>query len=131
MVGACRRHTDGCTGLSHGRQAGTDGQLPGYEVRPASGTACLRVIVGESHAFGCKLVKMRRPARHDALVVGTDVEPADVVTHDIDDVGFLGISSFGFLTDSTDKSDCQHGCQQQNPCPTFQHVHVHPPRKNS
>ena len=116
-------------GLAHCRQAGTDRQLPGDEVRPARGAACLRVIVGEPHSFGCKLVEIRRSACHDALVVRTDVEPADVVTHDIDDVGLLGVSSFGFLTDSTDKSDCHHGCQQQNPCPPFQHVHVHPPHK--
>jgi hypothetical protein len=32
---------------------------------------------------------MRRLAGHDAAVVGTDVEPADVVAHDKEDVGLL------------------------------------------
>jgi predicted ATPase len=33
-----------------------------------------------------ELVQVRRLAGHDALVVGTDVEPADVVAHDDDDI---------------------------------------------
>ena len=37
-----------------------------------------------------QLVEVRRLAGHDAPVIGADVEPADVVAHDDDDVGLLG-----------------------------------------
>src|SRR5262249_14853000 len=46
-------------------------------------------IVGEPHAFRRQLVEVRRPAGHDALVVDADIGPADVVTHDEDDIGPL------------------------------------------
>jgi hypothetical protein len=36
-----------------------------------------------------KLVEIRRPARHHAAVVGTDVPHADVVAHDDENVGLL------------------------------------------
>jgi hypothetical protein len=60
--------------------------LPGDEVGASGGAACLRVIVGKAHAFGGELVEIGRLARHDALVIGADVEPADIVTHDDEDV---------------------------------------------
>jgi hypothetical protein len=47
------------------------------------------VVVGEQHALGGDSVEVRRPARHHAAMVGTDVPDADVVAHDDDDVGAL------------------------------------------
>ena len=43
----------------------------------------------KQHALGGQPVEVRRPAGHDAPVVGADVEPADVVAHDEDDVRLL------------------------------------------
>ena len=62
------------------------GSSPGDEVGAAGGAACLGVVVGEQHPLGGQLVEIRRPAGHDAPVIGADVEPADVVAHDEDDV---------------------------------------------
>src|SRR6185436_11144511 len=45
------------------------------------------IIVCEPHAFGGQLVEVRRLPGHDALVIGADVEPADIVAHDDKDVG--------------------------------------------
>ena len=73
-------------GLADRGQAGADRQLAGDEVRAARGAARFGVVVGEAHALGGQPVEVRRSAGHDALVVGADVEPADVVAHDEDDV---------------------------------------------
>ena len=81
-----RRHADRRAGLADGRQAGADRQLAGDEVGAARRAARLGVVVGEAHALGGEPVEVRRPAGHDALVIGADVEPADVVAHDEDDV---------------------------------------------
>ena len=82
-----RRHADGGAGLAHRGQPGADRQLAGDEIGAARRAARLGVIVGEQHAFGGELVEVRRLARHDAAVIGADIEPADVVAHDEDDVG--------------------------------------------
>ena len=79
-------HADLRPGLPDGRQARTNGKLAGDEVRAAGGAAGLRVVVGEAHAFGREAVEVRRAARHDSLVIGADIEPADIVGHDGDNV---------------------------------------------
>ena len=63
--------------------------MPGDEVGAAGGAARFGVVVGESHALGGELVEVRRLAGHDALVIGADIEPADVVTHDDENVRLL------------------------------------------
>jgi hypothetical protein len=73
-------------GLADGGQTGAQWNLPGDEIGAAGGAACFRVIIGEAHAVGGELVEIGRLSRHDALVVGADIEPADVVTHDDQDV---------------------------------------------
>ena len=83
------RHADVGAGLADGGHAGADRQLAGDEVGAARGAARLGVVVGEHHALGGQLVEVRRLAGHDAAVVGADVEPADVVAHDDEDVGLL------------------------------------------
>ena len=84
-----RRHADRRARLADRREAGADRQLAGDEVGAARGAARFGVVVGEAHAFGREPVEVRRAHRHDALVVGADVRPADVVAHDHDDVGLL------------------------------------------
>ena len=80
------RHADGGAGLADRGQAGTDRQLAGDEVGTTRGAARLGVVVGEAQACRRQPVEVRRAARHDPLVVGTDVEPADIVAHDDQDV---------------------------------------------
>src|SRR5271157_2818129 len=55
--------------------------------RPAA--TRLGVIVGEPHALGRQLIEIRRPTRHYAFVIRANVEPADVIAHNDDDIGFL------------------------------------------
>src|SRR5262249_48092863 len=64
------------------RQAGADRRLPGDESGASSGAALLAV----QGAFLSDAVDVRSPVAHDAVVVGTDVEPADIVGHDHQDV---------------------------------------------
>ena len=86
MVGAC---ADIGACLADRGHSGTDRQLAGDEIRAASGAARLRIVVGKAHALGREPVEIRRFARHDALMISADVEPADVVAHDEEDVGLL------------------------------------------
>jgi hypothetical protein len=65
------------------------GDCPVNEGRAASGAALLAVPVGEQGAFLRDTVDVRRLVAHHALVVGADVEAADVVAPDDEDVGFL------------------------------------------
>ena len=85
-----------CLGQTLGRarqadlgEAGADGRLPGDERRAAGGAALLAVPVGEQRALLGDAVDVRRPVAHHAHVVGADVELADVVAPDDEDVGFL------------------------------------------
>jgi hypothetical protein len=82
-------HTDVGTGLANRGQTRTDRQLAGNEGSAPGGAARLGIIVGEHHALGGKLIQVRRPAGHDAAVIGADVEPADVVAHDDQDIRLL------------------------------------------
>jgi hypothetical protein len=82
-----RGHADVGARLADRRQAGAQGDLAGDEARPSRRAAGLGIIIREQHALRGELVEVRRLARHHAAVIGADVEPADVVTHDEDDVG--------------------------------------------
>ncbi len=72
-------------------EAGADGRLPGDECRAAGGAALLAVPVGEQRALLGDAVDVRRLVAHLAHVVGADVELADVVAPDDEDVGLLGL----------------------------------------
>ena len=67
-------------------QAGADRRLAGDEGRAAGSAALLAVPVGEDRAFLADAVDIGRAVAHDAHVVGADIEPADVVAHDEQDV---------------------------------------------
>jgi hypothetical protein len=102
-----RRQADIGAGLADRRQSSPDRQLAGDEIGAACGAARFGIIVGEAHALRRQLVKVGRFARHDALVVGADVEPADIVTHDEQDIRplLLGLSC-----------GWDHGDRQQRDC---------------
>lgn len=90
-LGQCRVtrvQTDRRAGQAHGGQAGADRQLPGDEGGAPGGTARLRVVVGEKHAFAGDAVDVGR-GHHHPVAVGADVPVADVVTEDDEDVGSL------------------------------------------
>src|SRR5262249_50106832 len=67
-------------------QAGADRRLPGDEGGAASGATLLAVEVGEHRALLRDAVDVGREVAHNSVVVATDVEPADVVSHDKKDV---------------------------------------------
>ncbi len=67
-------------------QAGANRRLAGDERGAAGGTALLAIPVGEHRAFFGDAVDVRGPIPHDAVVVGADVEPADVIAPDDQDV---------------------------------------------
>src|SRR5262245_12322881 len=73
--------------LAYRGQTSADRQLPGDEIRPTGCAACFGIVVGEPHSFGGESVEVRCLPRHDALVIGTDIEPTYVVTHDDEDIG--------------------------------------------
>ena len=67
------------------------GNWPVMKFAAPSGATGLGVVIGEEHPFFGQLVEMRRLPGHQAPMVGADVPHADVVAHDDDDVGFLGV----------------------------------------
>jgi hypothetical protein len=84
-----RRKSNVRPSLPYGRQACSYWQFAGDEVRAASGAARLRVVVGGNHALRGETVEVRCLARHHATMVRADVEPAYIVSHDEDNIGFL------------------------------------------
>ncbi|MNN56005.1 hypothetical protein D3C81_1709120 [compost metagenome] len=83
------RNADWRAGLANGGHAGTDWQLAGYEVGAARGAAGFGIVVGEAHTFVGQGIEVGCSASHHALVVDTDIGPADVITHDDNDIGCL------------------------------------------
>src|SRR6516164_6049386 len=75
------RNTDIGAGLAHRGQSGAQWQLAGDKISAAGGAARLGVIIGEAHA------------------VGADIEPADIVAHDDENVrlsaGWRGLLRLG------------------------------------
>ena len=62
--------------------AGEEGVAPG-------GAALLGVVVHEPRALLTDLVDVRRLADHQALMINARLHPADVITHDEEDIWFL------------------------------------------
>src|SRR5262249_30627433 len=71
-----------CTRQPDLGQAGADRRLPGDEGGAASGATLLAVEVGEHRARLRDAVDVGRAVAHNSVVLATDVEPADVVSHD-------------------------------------------------
>ncbi len=92
--------------------AGAEAALPGDERGAAGGAALLAVPVGEQRAFFGDAVDVGGFVTHHALVVGADIEPADVIAPDDKDVGFLvcrGRRQGG-------NHDGAHQCDRRQPC---------------
>src|SRR5580693_5946671 len=85
--GRLRRYSNVRTSLAYRRHTGPDWQFTGDERRAARRTTRLGVVVGEKHAFSCKLVEVWGPAGHYSTVISADVEPADIVAHYEYDIG--------------------------------------------
>src|SRR5262249_49461821 len=81
------RDADVSAGLSDGCQSRPYRHFAGDEVGAPRRAARFGIVVGEPHPFGREPVEVRSLPRHDALVIGTDVEPAHIVAHDDEDVG--------------------------------------------
>src|SRR5262249_15521767 len=79
-------HANRSTGLTHGCQSGSNGQLPSNEVCAARCAAGFGIVVREHHAFCCKLIQLWSSACHHASMIGADVKPPDVISHDEHDV---------------------------------------------
>src|SRR5208337_2416443 len=63
-------------------QTGTDRRLSRDEGGTTGCTALLAVPVSEHRAFFGDTIDVRRAVAHDSVVVGTDIEPADIVAPD-------------------------------------------------
>jgi hypothetical protein len=84
-------------------QTGTHGRLAGDERSPAGGAALLAVPVGKDRSFGGNTVDVRRLVAHHSHVVGGDIELADVVSPDHQDVRFV------LRRRGTGKHNCHQG----------------------
>src|SRR5262245_5030687 len=73
------RYADIGAGLADSGQPRTQRDFTGDEVGAPRGATRFRVVVGKPHTLRGQLVEIRRFSRHDSLVVGANVEPADVV----------------------------------------------------
>ena len=74
----------------HLGQPRADRRLPGDEGGASRGAALLAVPVGEHRPFPSHAVDVGRAVPHDAVIVGTDVVPADVVAPENQNIGLLG-----------------------------------------
>src|SRR6516225_12104381 len=63
-------------------QPGTDRRLSRDEGGPTGCTALLAIPVGEHRAFFGDSIDVRRAVAHDSMVVGTDIEPANIISPD-------------------------------------------------
>ena len=79
-IGAC---------LTHGGQSGADRQFACDEIRATGGAARFSIVVGEAHSFRREPVEIRRLSRHDALMIGANIEPTNIVAHNEEDVRLL------------------------------------------
>ena len=68
-------------------EAGPDRRLPGDKSGTACGAALLTIIVGEQGAFLGNAVDVGGAVPHHPIVISADVELADIVAHDDEDVG--------------------------------------------
>src|SRR5262245_27499778 len=103
------RHTHVRARLADRGQPCPQRDLACDEACPAGRATRLRIVVGESHALRRQFVEVGRLAGHHALVICTNVEPADIVSHDDEDVWFL----LGRLSDRFGVSLLRVCCREQ------------------
>src|SRR5262245_23841672 len=85
------------------REAGADRRLTCDERRATGRTALLAVPIGEVRTLLGDAVDVRGAIPHHAVVVHADVEPADVVAHDDQNVGLVALSHLRLLRLLTDR----------------------------
>src|SRR4030095_4145552 len=74
---------------SHFREPRADRRLTSDKRSSACRAALLSIPVSEKHAFFGDAVDVRSAVSHDAVVVRADIEPADIVSPDDQNVRFL------------------------------------------
>src|SRR6516225_9253021 len=70
------------------RQSGPDRRLARDDGGPTGCTALLAIPVGEHRTFFGDAIDVRRAVAHDSMVVGADIEPADIISPDDQDIWF-------------------------------------------
>src|SRR5271169_2252769 len=65
--------------------------LPGNKRSSPCRAALLGIVIGKERAFVGDAVNVGRSAPHHAAMVGTDIPNANIISHDADDVWFLGL----------------------------------------
>ena len=80
------RHSDVGAGLTDGCQPSSQRKFASDEIRAPCCATRFRIVVGKDHPFGRKLVEARRFAGHHAAMIGADIEPADVIAHDDENI---------------------------------------------
>ena len=92
------------------QHAGTEARLAGDEAGAAGGATLLAVPVGEHRALLGDAIDVRGLVAHHAVVIGADVEPADVVAPEDQEIRFL--LSHGSILSSANKARMR---QSDNP----------------
>ena len=90
-------------------ESSADGRLAGDERGAARGAALLAVPIGEQHTFLRDTVDVRGLVTHHALVVGADVEDANVIAPDDEDVGLVCRKCQAGYKNQTN-NDREHNC---------------------
>jgi hypothetical protein len=73
------------------QQPGADRGLPGHESCASGGAALLAIPVGEQCTLRGNAIDIGRLVAHHAVVVGADVELADIIAPDDHDVRLLRV----------------------------------------
>ena len=97
------------TRQAHLQQAGAEAALAGDKTRASGRAALLAIPVGEEGSGLGDGINVWRLVAHHALVVGTDVPIADVVTPEDQDIGLFGRCGVG-LRDDGSKSRQDDDC---------------------
>ena len=103
-------------GHTNGQETGAEGVLAVNKRGTTSGAALLSVSIGKQSALFGKTVDVGRLVAHNAVVVGTDVMDADIVTPNHEDVGLISCDRGPFKS----KAEQRGG----NPCFLFSVVLV-------
>lgn len=89
-------------------QAGAKGGLTKDEGGASSSAGLLAIVVGKEWSFAGDAVNIWGASAHHPAVVSADIPSANIVGHDHDDVGFLG------LRVCADGGSCRCECKRQD-----------------
>src|SRR5271165_233149 len=94
-------------------QTGANWTLPGNERSATGGAALLRLVVREQRALVGQSVNVGSFVAHHALVIGTDVPIADVITEDDEDVRLFRTARLRMCGCTAAREDARHGKRTQ------------------